>query len=424
MKRIALTLVALALVSACAPRNTAVAPQTTSLATETPKPTDPVRLTSTSTPIATPTASPTITLSAVPPTPTPEPSPTLTPSETPNPKLGYPGYFRLGETVTYRLRGTGPYADVDSVVTLREIDYGVAENDIDTPETPPDAEIFTSRHCGCQAPCREAWDLATEPAVVALAASIVTDADTPLQRARKIYQWVEQHFAYEAESAHVELQDLYEYLIERGRGHCAAQSLMFIALCRANPVPIPSRIVCGTWYLNGAPALHHWAEFYLEGIGWIPVDTTISDLVPGAESMDGFGRLGADHMAGCPTCDCPPGGWHFLGTMEPIDAQPRAPFVQVFPRALGWTGEEGHAENRVVIIGSGFRGDERVSVAVGYLEESGEFRAFSRQTVEADASGQFHQFRVLSVKGIAHQWRIRCRGLMSGSEAEVCFWTQ
>jgi transglutaminase-like putative cysteine protease len=352
------------------------------------------------------------------------PTPVPTPTSTPDPQGGYPPYFALGKPVTYHLRGSGAYSGVDSYLTLRHIDYQIAHRDVETQRTPPDAAIFEARHCGCQAPCQEDWDLAADPFVTELSASITTEGDTPVQRARKIYLWVERSLSYESENLSADRQHFFERLVERGRGHCAGQSLMFIALCRANPEPVPARIVCGTWMLEGGPTLHHWAEFYLEEIGWIPVDTTVRDLVAGASPLDGFGRLGADHISGCPTCDCPYGGWHFVGTVQEVEIELEGPYVEIYPRCFGVTDSSGRGAGRAVIFGGGFNPNEQIRVSLGYLDESDAFREYDHRRVTAGPSGQFGYFTLLVQKGRMHQWHVRCRGLEGDLTAEVCFWNQ
>jgi transglutaminase-like putative cysteine protease len=64
-----------------------------------------------------------------------------------------------------------------------------------------------------------------------------------------------------------------KYLLENGEGECGDYSALFVALCRAKG--IPARPVVGYWAVSGNEQTHVWAEFFLESIGWIPVDATI-----------------------------------------------------------------------------------------------------------------------------------------------------
>jgi transglutaminase-like putative cysteine protease len=67
-----------------------------------------------------------------------------------------------------------------------------------------------------------------------------------------------------------------KYLLENGIGECGDYSALFIALSRAKG--IPARPVVGYWAISGTDQTHVWAEFFLEGIGWIPVDATVAQL--------------------------------------------------------------------------------------------------------------------------------------------------
>jgi len=61
--------------------------------------------------------------------------------------------------------------------------------------------------------------------------------------------------------------------LESGRGDCGYFSSLFIAACRN--LGIPARGVVGM--TEGEDAWHVWAEFYVPGHGWVPVDPAASD---------------------------------------------------------------------------------------------------------------------------------------------------
>ena len=59
------------------------------------------------------------------------------------------------------------------------------------------------------------------------------------------------------------------------KGNATDIAAVFVALCRAEG--IPARTVLGfklpeSGYAIGLRAYHSWAEFYLQGVGWVPVD--------------------------------------------------------------------------------------------------------------------------------------------------------
>lgn len=57
-------------------------------------------------------------------------------------------------------------------------------------------------------------------------------------------------------------------------GDCGQFSLLFTALCRS--IGIPARTVASTWLEGGS---HVFAEAYLPGYGWIPVDVSLGQML-------------------------------------------------------------------------------------------------------------------------------------------------
>jgi transglutaminase-like putative cysteine protease len=56
------------------------------------------------------------------------------------------------------------------------------------------------------------------------------------------------------------------------RGDCGEFSSLFAAWCRS--AGIAARIVYGTW-AHGRMSAHAWNEFWLDGVGWVPVDASL-----------------------------------------------------------------------------------------------------------------------------------------------------
>jgi len=67
------------------------------------------------------------------------------------------------------------------------------------------------------------------------------------------------------------------YVFKHRFGDCGAQSSLFAALCRA--VGIPARVTGGLQAVPGIEGGHFWAEVYLPNYGWVPVDTSVGQLV-------------------------------------------------------------------------------------------------------------------------------------------------
>lgn len=88
---------------------------------------------------------------------------------------------------------------------------------------------------------------------------------------REIYRFVVNHLSYKLQQE--ERGAL--WALENRQGDCSEYSYLFVALCRA--VGIPARIQAGfafSSYNEETENGHMWAEYYLEGYGWIPVDAS------------------------------------------------------------------------------------------------------------------------------------------------------
>ena len=109
-----------------------------------------------------------------------------------------------------------------------------------------------------------------EKAIVALGKTVVKQERSPYRKAWLIYSYVLDRLSYEAGS-----RDALG-AIESRKGDSYAYAVLFSALARS--VGIPARPVAGYVVDNeGACIKHFWAEFYLEKVGWVPVDPLLGD---------------------------------------------------------------------------------------------------------------------------------------------------
>jgi tetratricopeptide (TPR) repeat protein len=124
----------------------------------------------------------------------------------------------------------------------------------------------------------EPW-IEITPEIRKKAAEIVDKETNQYFQAKKIFDWVVENMSYE-----------YPDLKERGaknsfiklKGDCGEFSVVFTALCRA--VGIPARTVTCIWFTGSG---HQWAEILLPPYGWIPVDTSVAEmLTPGSKVLD------------------------------------------------------------------------------------------------------------------------------------------
>ena len=138
------------------------------------------------------------------------------------------------------------------------------------------------------------------PEIVKAAAAAAGAEKNPWLKARRIYEWLLTQLKYTPATD----QDVLTALRVK-RGDALVYSSLYCALLRA--AGIPSRMVSG--YLvgdSGAPTRRHfWDEFYVETLGWVPVDPLLGDeksLIPThpPEDFDGksyyFGNLDNQHV--------------------------------------------------------------------------------------------------------------------------------
>jgi hypothetical protein len=124
------------------------------------------------------------------------------------------------------------------------------------------------------------------PSIRRTARRIVGSAKNPYYQARRLYRYILDEVKYSF-MPHLALwprgQAESVYVHRHKYGDCGAQAMYFSALCRS--IGIPARTSGGFQTFGGTPAGHFWAEFYLPGYGWIPVDPTAATLVDYLEDV-------------------------------------------------------------------------------------------------------------------------------------------
>src|SRR5579864_9343368 len=171
--------------------------------------------------------------------------------------------------------GVKPVLTLTSCVATRN--YAV---DLSAPGKVMNADSEQLRYC-----LRPTKLLPTDGIVKATADEITSGADTDLEKARAIYDWIVNNTFRDPKTRGCGVGDI-RFMLESGNlgGKCADLNALFVGLCRA--AGIPARDVYG---LRVAPsekgfrslglsshdatkAQHCRAEVYLAGYGWVPVD--------------------------------------------------------------------------------------------------------------------------------------------------------
>lgn len=131
------------------------------------------------------------------------------------------------------------------------------------------------------------------PEIIALSTSIALGSSTPCEQARAYYDFVGESLSYTANNGD------WGAIAALGPSgsDCTEYASLFIALCRAGG--IPARYLEGLNYRGihsdvEAQLEHAWAEIFLPGIGWMPVDPTLGRLTATRERY--FASFPADHI--------------------------------------------------------------------------------------------------------------------------------
>ncbi len=156
-----------------------------------------------------------------------------------------------GKVITYRYDITLFDIGVDLVKVKRILPYV---------ETDPAFRLYTGRSGVYIDPA--------EPRIAAISDRIQAESKDSLDYARRCYEYVARKFSYI--NPGTGLHPLAQVLNDGG-GDCGNLSSVFISLMRRQG--IPARAAVAIDITNGADG-HAWAEFYLQGYGWIPVDVT------------------------------------------------------------------------------------------------------------------------------------------------------
>ncbi len=107
-----------------------------------------------------------------------------------------------------------------------------------------------------------------------LAAAQTKDAKTPIEKAKDIYDYVFRTMKYDKSGTGWGHGDTL-WACDAKRGNCTDFHAVFISMARSQK--IPARFQIGFPLPDDKssaeiPGYHCWAEFYLDSVGWVPVD--------------------------------------------------------------------------------------------------------------------------------------------------------
>jgi transglutaminase-like putative cysteine protease len=112
----------------------------------------------------------------------------------------------------------------------------------------------------------------SDPTIAKTAASVTAKDRHPHSKAWRLYQYVLGRLSFDNAAAE---RDIAGALTSR-KGDAYTYAMLYTSLMRA--AGVPCRPVAG--YLvpdQGTGIRHYWAEYYLIGLGWIPVDPALGD---------------------------------------------------------------------------------------------------------------------------------------------------
>ncbi|OUQ40851.1 transglutaminase-like domain-containing protein [Faecalibacterium sp. An121] len=108
------------------------------------------------------------------------------------------------------------------------------------------------------------------PFLRALAAQLTQGVTSPVEKARRFYDYITLNVRYHYQPSYFVLEDIPTCCAADRRGDCGVMALTFITLCRI--AGIPAKWQSGLAVGPGKCGCHDWAKFYIEPWGWMYAD--------------------------------------------------------------------------------------------------------------------------------------------------------
>lgn len=167
--------------------------------------------------------------------------------------------------------------------------------------------------------------------IKAISERVIGNESNSYQKVRRIFSWISQTFPWAGAREYSTIPDIPAYVLEHRHGDCGQVALLFITLARYNG--IPARWQSGFMMHPDALNLHDWAEYYCEGIGWIPVDQSFGrkDLGDKNDDVKLFYSNGIDAYRWIVNSD-------YSQPLYPTKVYPRSETVDFQRGELEWKG--------------------------------------------------------------------------------------
>ena len=87
-----------------------------------------------------------------------------------------------------------------------------------------------------------------------------------------IYLYIVENYPWASALEYSTIKNIPEYAIENKKGDCGQVALLLISMLRYKGIPAHWQ---SGWMMHpGEVNLHDWAEYYIDGVGWIPIDVS------------------------------------------------------------------------------------------------------------------------------------------------------
>ncbi|QKS70031.1 transglutaminase domain-containing protein [Paenalkalicoccus suaedae] len=164
-----------------------------------------------------------------------------------------------GQTIRYVELAPGEKIELSFSIDLYKCTHNHEGNPMERPPTLSDEERAFYLRSSAMQPVNEEFK---EEAL-----GIIGEAQSDYDQAKALFDHFVRRFRYhfppEKRGA--------RYMAKRKSGDCGEFSFLYASYCRA--LGIPCRTVVGAWARKMQP--HVWNEVFIEGVGWMPVDTSV-----------------------------------------------------------------------------------------------------------------------------------------------------